>query len=133
MYDEFSAVLLLVLAFAHRFELSYQDIGLANNTFVAQLLQRGHASMAPEDLTEAQSNHLGGWLKELFDPDGKIDEIMSSCRPQEFYLLVPTLLNQTVLACSADVLSLSTIENGLECKWFGALADNFERYPALTA
>lgn len=109
-------MLLLVLALVHRYELTYHDIGLANNTFVAQLLQKGHISLSPEDLTEAQSSHLGGWLKGLFDPEGTIDEIMSSCRPQEFYLLVPTLLNQTVLACSADVLSLDTIENGLECK-----------------
>lgn len=118
MYDEFSAILVLVLAFVYRYELTYDDLGIGHDSFVAQLLERGHRSIAPNDLTEEQGKHLGGWLRGLFDADkeGLSNDVFASCRPQEFYLIVPTLFHQTVMACSADVLSLDSVKGGLECK-----------------
>lgn len=90
-------------------------MNINNGSFVAQLLERGHVSLMPNELSEDQSKHLSGWLRGLFDSEGMSDETMASCRPQEFYLLVPTLFSQTVQACSADVLGLDTVKNGLEC------------------
>ncbi|KAJ4294602.1 mediator complex subunit [Kalmusia sp. IMI 367209] len=116
VYDEFSAILILVLAFVHRYELTYNDLGIGHESFVAQLLERGHCNIAPDELTEEQGKHLGGWLRGLFDADkeGLSNDVFASCRPQEFYLIVPTLFSQTVMACSADVLSLDSVKGGLE-------------------
>lgn len=118
VYDEFSAVLVLVLAFVYRYDLTYIDLGIGHDSFVAQLLRRGHRSIPPNDLTEEQGKHLGGWLRGLFDADkeGLSNDVFASCRPQDFYLIVPTLFSQTVMACSADVLSLDSVKGGLECK-----------------
>ncbi|KAL5440422.1 hypothetical protein PMIN06_009684 [Paraphaeosphaeria minitans] len=116
VYDEFSAILVLVLAFVNRYELTYNDLGIGHDSFVAQLLEGGHRSISSNDLTEEQGNHLGGWLKGLFDADkeGLSNDVFASCRPQEFYLIVPTLFHQAAMACSADVLSLDSVKGGLE-------------------
>lgn len=129
VYDEFSAILVLVLAFVYRYELIYNDLGIGHDSFVAQLLERGHRSISTNDLTEEQGNHLGGWLKGLFDADkeGLSNDVFASCRPQDFYLIVPTLFNQTVMACSADVLSLDSVKGGLECKRLAAEYEYMER------
>jgi mediator of RNA polymerase II transcription subunit 5 len=118
VYDEFGAILLLVLAFVHRFGLTYYDIGISSDSFVAEYLEKGHLSIMIDDLTPDQDRQLGGWLKGLFSPDsgeGVSDDLMSSCRPQDFYLLVPTLFNQLVLACSSEALTLDAVKSGLDC------------------
>lgn len=119
MYDEFGAILVLVLAFVYRFELDPQDIGLGRDSFISLLLQHGHESLQSQFLTEAQAKHAGSWLKGLFDSDKEAlgNDVFASCRPQEFYLIVPTLFSQAVQACSADILSLESVKGGLECKF----------------
>ncbi|KAF2204756.1 Med5-domain-containing protein [Delitschia confertaspora ATCC 74209] len=116
VYDEFGAILILILAFVHRYSLSFHDLGIGQDTFVAQLLERGHMSVSPDELTEEQGGHLGNWLRGLYDSDkeGLSNEVFSSCRPQQFYLIVPTIFSQTVYACSGDVLSLDSVKGGLE-------------------
>jgi mediator of RNA polymerase II transcription subunit 5 len=118
VYDEFGAILLLVLAFVHRYDLNYSDLGISRESFVTQLLERGHHSIPPDELTEEQGRQLGSWLKGLYDSDKEAlgNDVFASCRPQDFYLIVPTLFSQTVMACSAEVLSLDTAKGGLECK-----------------
>jgi len=120
VYDEFGAILILVLAFVVRYDLHYYDLGIGQESFVAQLLERGHLSMTPDELSDEQGRQLGNWLRGLYDRDkeGLSDEVFSSCRPQQFYLIVPTLFSQTVYACSAEVLSLDSVKGGLECKTF---------------
>ena len=114
VYDEFASVFLLVLAFVSRFDLSPSELGLGKDSFVSKFLSEGHHSIPLEQLTEDQSRNLESWTKGLFDPDGITDEVMSTCRPQQFYLLVPTLFSQTVFACSAEVLPIDTVKIGLE-------------------
>jgi mediator of RNA polymerase II transcription subunit 5 len=118
MYDEFGAVLVLVMAFVYRYDLTYHDIGISSDTFMARMFTKGHQSIPLDDLMEEQGKHLGNWLKGLFDSgsEGLSNDVFASCRPQDFYLIVPTLFQQTVTALSADVLSLETIKGGLECK-----------------
>jgi len=119
VYDEFGAILVLVMAFVHRFDLTYLDMGIGHESFVAQLLERGHRSIAPDELTDEQGQQLGSWLRGLYDSDkeGLSNEVFASCRPQDFYLLAPTFFCQTVMACSAEVLSLDSVKGGLECRW----------------
>ncbi|KAF2269256.1 Med5-domain-containing protein [Lojkania enalia] len=116
VYDEFGAILVLILAFVRRYDINYHDIGIDHDSFVAQLLERGHRSVTPNDLTSEQGKQLGSWLRGLYDSDkeGLSNEVFASCRPQDFYLIVPTLFSQTIMACSADVLSLDSVKGGLE-------------------
>jgi mediator of RNA polymerase II transcription subunit 5 len=118
VYDEFGAILVLIMAFVHRFDLTYHDLGINHDSFVAQLLERGHHSIPPDELTNEQGKHLGSWLRGFYDADkeGLSNEVFASCRPQDFYLIVPTLFSQTVMACSADVLSMDSVKGGLECE-----------------
>ncbi|KAF1835064.1 Med5-domain-containing protein [Decorospora gaudefroyi] len=115
-YDEFGAILVLVMAFIYRYDLTYHDIGIGSDTFIAKLLKRGHHSMLPDELTEDQGRHLANWLKGLYDADkeGLSNDVFASCHPQDFYLIVPTLFRQTVMACSHGVLSFESVKSGLE-------------------
>ncbi|KAF2690814.1 Med5-domain-containing protein [Lentithecium fluviatile CBS 122367] len=116
VYDEFGAILVLVLALVHRFDLTYLDLGIEHESFVAQLLERGHRNIPPDELTDEQGRQLGSWLRGLYDSDkvGLTNDVFASCRPQDFYLLAPTFFSQTVMACSAEVLSLDSVKGGLE-------------------
>ena len=109
---------MLIMAFVYRYDLNIFDIGITHDSFVAQLIERGNYSMSPEELTEEQSKHLGSWLKGLYDSgnEGLSNDVFASCRPQDFYLMVPTLFKQTVMACSAGILSFESVKGGLECK-----------------
>ncbi|KAH8679535.1 mediator complex, subunit Med5 [Tricladium varicosporioides] len=118
VYEEFGSILLLVLSFAHRYGLSTVDLGIRtpSESFVAKLLNQGHLTRAMEDLTTQEQSHLDGWIRGLFDSDsgGLGDELMSSCPPQDFYLLIPTLFNHIVLAYSTRHLTDETLKGGLE-------------------
>ncbi|KAF2845791.1 mediator of RNA polymeras-like protein II transcription subunit 5 [Plenodomus tracheiphilus IPT5] len=116
VYDEFGAILVLIMAFVHRYDLTYRDLDIANNSFIAKIMERGHHSLSPDEMTEEQSRSLGIWLKGLYehDKEGLSNDVFASCRPQDFYLIVPTLFNQTVLACSQGVLTFESVKSGLE-------------------
>jgi mediator of RNA polymerase II transcription subunit 5 len=120
VYEEFGSILLLVLAFVYRYELSTVDLGLHNNTsFIGKLLVRGAISSSMDELSEQETDQLDGWIRGLFNSaegGGLGDEPMSNCPPQDFYLLVPTLFHQVVLACSSGYLSDEALKGGLECK-----------------
>ncbi|KAL5114291.1 mediator complex subunit [Pleosporales sp. CAS-2024a] len=116
VYDEFGAVLVLVLTILFRYDLTYHDIGIGAETFIARLMATGHQSMLPGDMTEEQSKHLGRWLKGLYDAgnEGLNNDVFASCSPREFYFIVPTLFQQTVMALSAGILSFESVKGGLE-------------------
>lgn len=121
VYEEFGSVLLLLLAFAYRYGLTPSDLGIrSRESFVAKLLIQGHLSRSPDELTEQENGHLTGWIQGLFDTEtgGLGDELMSSCPPQDFYLLIPTLFHNISLAFSAGVLSEETLKGGLECECY---------------
>lgn len=119
VYDDFGAILVLIMAFVYRYDISYTDIGISQGSFIAQLIEHGSHSIAPDDLTEDQGKHLGSWLKGLYDSgnEGLSNDVFASCRPHDFYLIVPTFFSQTVMACAAGVLSHETVKGGLECKY----------------
>ncbi|KAI9793533.1 MAG: mediator complex subunit [Peltula sp. TS41687] len=116
VYEEFGCILLLVLAFVYRYDLTPLDLGVSRSeSFISQLLERGHRSQTLDKLSEERNKQLGGWIHGLFAADNGIsDELMSSCRPQDFYMLVPTLFDQSILACHANFMSLETLKGGLE-------------------
>jgi mediator of RNA polymerase II transcription subunit 5 len=117
VYDEFGAVLVLVMAVIYRYDLTYHDIGIGPDSFVARLITHGHQSIPPEDLTEEQGKHLGRWLKGLYDSgnEGLSNDVFASCSPRDFYIIVPTLFQQTVVALSAGILTFESVKGGIEC------------------
>lgn len=117
VYEEFGCILLLVLLFTHRYGLTTADLRIRiPDSFVAKLLNQGHLSRALDELTPQEQSHMDGWIRGLFDNEsgGLGDELMSSCPPQDFYLLVPTLFHHIVLACSTKNLSDESLKGGLE-------------------
>ena len=129
-YEEFASILLLVLAVIHRYQLSDSDIGIAEDNFVLELLARLSDSIPTSELTQAQSKHLSKWMQGLYATDehgetnGISDETMSHCPPQDFYLLVPTLFEQSIHGCRANALALNTLKGGLECEsWWTRCID----------
>jgi mediator of RNA polymerase II transcription subunit 5 len=132
VYDEFASIFLLVLAFVYRYSFSPSDLGISRESFVAQYMIHGHTNLLVDELSEEQSKHLESWTKGLFGPDGITEEVTGSCRPQQFYMLVPTLFSQTLLACSEGHLVMDTVKNNLECMFDldfskGPLADFISR------
>jgi len=126
VYDEFGSILLLVFAFKYRYELSQYDLGISSSeSFVLKLLDRGAYSQKLDDLSEKQHKNLGAWISALFIAEGISEESMSSCSPQEFYLLVATLFQQSLGACEAGKLEFDTLKGGFECKMRSScLAEN---------
>lgn len=79
------------------------------------LLDRGPSSQKLDDLTDSQHKNLGAWISALFIAEGISEESMSSCSPQEFYMLVATLFSQSLGACEAGKLEFDTLKGGFEC------------------
>ncbi|EEA27945.1 mediator complex subunit [Talaromyces marneffei ATCC 18224] len=115
VYDEFGSILLLVMAFKYRYDLSQYDLGVtASSSFVLKLFERGSTSMKLASLDAKQNKSVGDWISALFMSEGISEETWSSCSPQEFYLLVATLFSQTLGACEMGMLELDTIKGGFE-------------------
>jgi hypothetical protein len=85
-------------------------------SFIRNYLNNGYNPIAANELAEAQKQKLGGWVKSLYESGIIDDELMSTCTPKEFHLLVATLFDQTLKACQSGVLAMDTIKGGLECK-----------------
>ncbi|KAI0436198.1 mediator of RNA polymerase II transcription subunit 5 [Xylaria telfairii] len=117
VYEEFGAILLLVLAFVYRYNLTAIDLGIrSSDSFVAKLLNQGQLSRPLDELTDSEKLHLDGWIQGLFDTEtgGLGDELMSSCPPQDFYLLVPTLFHNIMLALDTKYLPEESLKTGVE-------------------
>ncbi|KAI0490644.1 mediator of RNA polymerase II transcription subunit 5 [Xylaria cf. heliscus] len=117
VYEEFGAILLLVFAFVYRYDLTAIDLGIrSSDSFVAKLLNQGQLSRPLDELTDSEKLHLDGWIQGLFDTEtgGLGDELMSSCPPQDFYLLVPTLFYNIMLALDTKFLADESLKTGVE-------------------
>ncbi|KAI7781574.1 mediator of rna polymerase ii transcription subunit 5 [Diaporthe eres] len=117
VYEEFGSVLLLLLAFVYRYNLSASDLGIRSaDSFVAKLLANGQLSRPLDELNDQEKNQLNGWIHGLFDTDGGglADDLLSSCPPQDLYLLIPTLFHNIVLAFSTGHLTEETLKTGIE-------------------
>jgi len=108
------------LTLIHRYDIQITDLTSSStpntDSFIPQLLSKGSTSQRIENF-ESSDKHaqLGGWIREIFEGEGISDGLMSSCRPQDFYRLVPTLFMQSVMACERGVLEIDTLKEGFAC------------------
>lgn len=119
-YEEFASILLLTLAVIHRYDLHWSEIGLLPDTFISRLLDNLSVSKPPSELSSEQASQLAQWIEGLFAVDehgetsGIGDDVMRQCSPQAFYELVPSLFEQSVLACRSKALTMKVFKGGLE-------------------
>jgi mediator of RNA polymerase II transcription subunit 5 len=120
-YEEFASILLLILAVIHRYQLKEAEIGVfSSDTFIVKFLNNMSSSILVSALDGEQSKQLTKWVQGLYATDehgetnGISDETMSHCPPQSFYMLVPTLFEQSVQACKLSALDINTLKGGLE-------------------
>ncbi|KND93570.1 Mediator of RNA polymerase II transcription subunit 5 [Tolypocladium ophioglossoides CBS 100239] len=117
IYEEFGAILLLVLAFAYRYSLTGADIGITStDSCITKILNRAHMSREMDELTMQEKGYINGWIHGLFDSEagGLGDDLMSSCPPQDFYLLVASIFQNIVVAYTYGYLNDETLKSGIE-------------------
>ncbi|KAI1002732.1 Mediator of RNA polymerase II transcription subunit 5 [Podosphaera aphanis] len=116
VYEEFGSILLLLLCFVKRYDLTPICLGpRAPDSFVLKILQASQSSF-PSPASPMIQTHLNSWILSLFSPEnsGLTDDLMSSCPPQEFYLSIPALFYSIVIASSSYNLASTTMASGLE-------------------
>ena len=128
VYEEFGAVLLLIFAFTYRYGLKPSDIGLYSpKSSVRRILTQAHVDRDESQLSEQEKKHLNGWILGLFDSEtgGLGDDLMSSCPPQDFYLLVAPLFYNIVVGYAHGYISDESLKSGVECKSPTRQSDSF--------
>ena len=111
VYEEFGSILLLVIASKRRLGLSDSEMGM-HEGFVARYLNQDgneNANLSPES-----QKHLGDWIYAMYVAEGLSDEVTTSCSPQEFYMLIPSFLRQSMIAHQSGKLTLEALRGGLE-------------------
>ena len=102
---------------AYRFRLLPGELGFTANDEFWQLLLQGNIAAKPiSKLSEDQNKRLSGWIGGLFESNGLGDDVLSTCPPQEFFALVPTIFQQSIMACRLGALEAAYLKNGLERK-----------------
>ena len=131
VYEEFGSILLLVLASKRRLALTISELGMQEG-FVARYLDQEGTEIA---LSEESSKHLGDWIYAMYVAEGLSDEVTTTCSPQEFYLLVPSLLRQSILAFQKGKLNLDALKGGLDCECclFGWDVADFQIFSSLSS
>ncbi|KAJ4504516.1 mediator complex subunit [Exophiala dermatitidis] len=115
VYDEFGAVFLLVLVTKTRLRLSNANVGVRKKDgFLARYFDRENLEESLEKLPEATTSHLGNWVNALYLAEGLSDELFTSCSPHDFYLLIPTLLRQSIVAYQQGKLTQESLKAGLD-------------------
>ena len=115
MYEEFGSVLLLILTFKFRLGLSDDEVGLTSHTgFIAKYLTSGQSERMLSQMTDGEKDNLSDWIHNLYESEGISDDVTSSCSAKDFYLMVPSLLHQSMTALATGKLSQERLEGGLD-------------------
>ena len=115
VYDEFGSILLFVVAIKQRFNLKYEEFGLASgDSYVRKYFRTSSNSRSLNELSKHEMAILGAWIKDLFETEVISDELMSMCKPKEFHLLVTTLFDQSIKARQNGSLSFEKLKGGFD-------------------
>lgn len=108
----------MILVSKVRLGLRKSELGIRKKDgFLANYLEREHSEYAISELSEDRDAKLGEWINALYLADGLSDELFKNCSPHDYYLLIPTLLRQSILAHQLGKLSLDSLNAGLDCKF----------------
>ncbi|OAL18516.1 hypothetical protein AYO22_10493 [Fonsecaea multimorphosa] len=115
VYDDFGAIFLLILVSRGRLGLSNSSLGIRKKDgFLAQYLERENDEESLENLSEERKSHLGNWINALYLAEGLSDELFTNCSPHDFYLLIPTLLRQSMTVHQQGKLTHDSLQAGLD-------------------
>ncbi|KIV78507.1 hypothetical protein PV11_10217 [Exophiala sideris] len=115
VYDEFGAVFLLVLVTKARLQLPQSDLGIRKKDgFLSEYMNNGDSEKELGSLSEVRMAHLGNWINALYLAEGLSDELFTNCSPHDFYILIPTLLRQSITAYQQDKLTQDSLKAGLD-------------------
>ena len=99
------------------FSLDTSDLGIFSNSFLLKYLDMGRAARDVKRLSESETKQLNDWILNLYGTEGISDELMSTCGPKDFHLLVATLFETSLMACVMDKIGLDTLKEGFECMY----------------
>lgn len=100
-----------------RLGLSESDLGIRKKDgFLSEFFNNADADIDLENLSEERRTHLGNWINALYLAEGLSDELFTNCSPHDFYILIPTLLRQSITAYQQDKLTQESLKAGLDCK-----------------
>ncbi|EXJ64796.1 hypothetical protein A1O7_01134 [Cladophialophora yegresii CBS 114405] len=115
VYDDFGAIFLLILVTKARLDLPNSGLGIRKKGgFLSEYLRHENYEHSLDDLSEEKKSHLGNWINALYLAEGLSDELFTSCSPHDFYLLIPTLLRQSVTAYQQGKLTHDALKAGLD-------------------
>lgn len=112
LYDEFGSIMLLILTTKRKLGQSNFELGIKG--FVARYLDQEGCERTLNELSEQSHKHLGDWINALYIAEGLSDDLTTNCSPHEFYMLIPTLIRQSVLAQQTGKLTSDAFKGGLE-------------------
>ncbi|KAI5306481.1 Trihydroxynaphthalene reductase [Ascosphaera pollenicola] len=114
VYEEFSNIILFIMAFQCRFDLSLDDLGLDTaGSFLQTLITRGHLSSSLDDLDTKTKDKVGAWIRALFVSEGISDDSIPCC-PQDYYSIIATVISQSMAACERNRLAFETLKGGFD-------------------
>ncbi|KIW17898.1 hypothetical protein PV08_05093 [Exophiala spinifera] len=115
VYDDFGAAFLLLQVCKARLSLSETDLGIRKRDgFLSEFYNNANADIDLEHLSEERRTHLGNWINALYLAEGLSDELFTNCSPHDFYILIPTLLRQSITAYHQEKLTKESLKAGLE-------------------
>jgi hypothetical protein len=112
LYDEFGSILLLIITTQRKLRYTRADLDIKG--FVLRYMDTEGVDRPLEQLQENTQKHLAEWINAFYVAEGLNDELTTNCSPHEFYTLVPTLVQQSLLAHHAGKLTLDALKGGLE-------------------
>ncbi|KAK6369665.1 mediator complex subunit [Exophiala oligosperma] len=115
VYDDFGAAFLLVQVCKARLGLCETDLGIRKKDgFLSEFFNNADADIDLESLSEERKIHLGNWINALYLAEGLSDELFTNCSPHDFYILIPTLLRQSITAYQQEKMTQESLKAGLD-------------------
>lgn len=101
-----------------RLGLAKTELGIRKKDgFLAEYFSNADSEKGLETLSEEKTTHLGNWINALYLAEGLSDELCTNCSPHDFYILIPTLLRQSMIAYQQDKLTHESLKAGLDCEY----------------
>lgn len=99
-----------------RLRLPHSELGIRKKDgFLSEYMNNDDAEKDLGSLSEERMTHLGNWINALYLAEGLSDELFTNCSPHDFYILIPTLLRQSMTAYQQDKLTQDSLKAGLDC------------------